>query len=78
MKADAVWDCDWLARDTVLKLAPAEPCAVDVEPEAEPLPAPISVVKVEPLAATMSASEPMPFTVTLLLEYLLAPADARE
>ena len=31
MKADAVEDCDWLAIDTELKLAPAAPLAVAVE-----------------------------------------------
>ena len=31
MKADAFVDWDWLASETVLKLAPAEPDAVDVE-----------------------------------------------
>ena len=67
MKADAFVDWDWLASETVLKLAPAEPDAVDVEvPAVADVPAPMLVSKVEPLAATISAVEPIPLTVTLL------------
>ena len=67
MKADAFVDWDWLASETVLKLAPAEPDAVDVElPAPAAAPAPILVSKVELPAATILAVEPMPLTVTLL------------
>ena len=56
-----------MASETVLKLAPAEPDAVDVEvavPGAEP--AAMLVSKVELPAATILAVEPIPLTVTLL------------
>ena len=67
MKADAFVDWDWLASETVLKLAPAEPDAVDVEvPAPAAVPAPMLVSKVESLAATILAVEPIPLTVTLL------------
>ena len=56
-----------MASETVLKLAPAEPDAVDVETEPSPvIPAPILVSKVELPAATILAVEPIPLTVTLL------------
>ena len=52
MKADAVEDCDWLAIDTELKLAPAEPWAVAVElPPLALVLAVICVSKVEVFAA---------------------------
>jgi len=67
MKADAFVDWDWLASETVLKLAPALPDAVEVEvPDSGVIPAPILVSKVEPLAATISAVEPIPLTDTSL------------
>ena len=80
MKADAVEDCDWLAIDTELRFAPAEPCAVEVEEEPAESAAPrttIFVSKVELSAAVMLASDPIPLTVTWLSEYLAEPPDAR-
>ena len=63
-----------MANETVLKLAPAEPDAVDVDAGVSlPSPAPILVSKVELPAATILAVEPMPLTVTLLSVFL-APA----
>ena len=79
MKADAVEDCDWLAIDTELRFAPAEPCAVEVEeePTLSPPRTAIDVSKVEVSAAVMLASDPIPLTVTWLSEYLAEPPDAR-
>ena len=56
-----------MASETVLKLAPAEPDAVDVEvPAVAAVPALIWVSNVELPAATILAVEPIPLTVTLL------------
>ena len=56
-----------MANETVLKLAPAEPDAVDVDAaEVLPEPAAMLVSKVELPAATILAVEPIPLTVTLL------------
>ena len=65
-----------MASETVLKLAPAEPDAVDVEvPAAAAVPASILVSKVESVAATILAVEPIPLTDTSLAVFF-APVAA--
>jgi hypothetical protein len=59
----------------VLKLAPAPPCAVAVDPAETPLLAAIDVLNEDVSLETTFASEPIPLTVTWLSLKRLLLAD---